>query len=259
MAVQRTKRTARVASGVLVLVLALTSGCGGGGDDDSATPRTTPATRGSTTTPTSEAEVDTSTDSLVASAKGPEVVVYDDEALTVEKTRLANPIESGAPLVFLVDQQRDDVLQVLLPIRPNGSTGWVRAADVDVARNPYHVTVTLSSFELTLRKDGEVVEQYPVGLGKADVPTPGGRFYIKELLQPPNPNGAYGPYAYGLSGFSNVLESFNGGEGVIGIHGTNDPSSIGQQSSHGCIRMNNDDVTALVQILPLGTPVEIVA
>ena len=92
-------------------------------------------------------------------------------------------------------------------------------------------------------------------------PTPGGIYYLKELLQPPSPNGPYGTYAYGLSGFSNVLESFNGGPGVIGIHGTNDPSAIGTDVSSGCIRLNNAVIERLVNDigLPLGTPVESLA
>ena len=97
------------------------------------------------------------------------------------------------------------------------------------------------------------------GIGRDQYPTPGGVFYIKELLRPPDPTGAYGPYAYGLSGFSNVKElaNFEGGQGTIGIHGTNDPSSIGSSVSHGCVRMRNEDITKLAQVLPLGTPVEI--
>jgi lipoprotein-anchoring transpeptidase ErfK/SrfK len=74
---------------------------------------------------------------------------------------------------------------------------------------------------------------------------------------PPTANGPYGPYAYGLSGFSNVLTSFGSGDGVIGIHGTNEPWLIGKDVSHGCIRMRNDDIERLAQFLPLGTPVEI--
>ena len=81
--------------------------------------------------------------------------------------------------------------------------------------------------------------------------------YIKELLQPPNPNGPYGPFAYGLSGFSEVLTSFAGGPGALGIHGTNDPSSVGHPVSYGCIRMSNASISALARILPLGVPVEI--
>ena len=62
-------------------------------------------------------------------------------------------------------------------------------------------------------------------------PTPIGVFYTKELLQPPNPNTAYGAYAYGLSGYSNVLTDFAGGDGVVGIHGTNDPSTTWARTS----------------------------
>ena len=80
----------------------------------------------------------------------------------------------------------------------------------------------------------------------------------KELLRPPDPDGPYGAYAYGLSGFSNVLSRFNGGDGVIGIHGTNDPSGLGKDVSHGCIRMSNAGITKLARILPLGVPIEIV-
>jgi lipoprotein-anchoring transpeptidase ErfK/SrfK len=99
----------------------------------------------------------------------------------------------------------------------------------------------------------------PVGVGTTDTPTPGGRYYLKELLQPPTPDGPYGPYAYGLSGFSNVLTSFAGGEGVIGIHGTDAPDLVGTDVSNGCLRLANDVVVRLVEEvgLPLGTPVVI--
>ena len=66
----------------------------------------------------------------------------------------------------------------------------------------------------------------------------------------------YGNYAYGLSAFSDALTDWAGG-GIIGLHGTNDPSSIGDRKSHGCIRLYNWDIEKLVPILPLGTPVEI--
>jgi len=74
-----------------------------------------------------------------------------------------------------------------------------------------------------------------------------------------DPTGPYGPYAYGLSGFSNVLDEFKGGDGVIGIHGTNEPGAIGTDVSHGCIRLRNEAILELVPVLPLGTPVHITA
>ncbi len=86
-------------------------------------------------------------------------------------------------------------------------------------------------------------------------PNPLGLFYLTELLAPTN--SGYGPYAYGLSAFSDVLTSFGGGPGQIGLHGTADAASIGHSVSHGCIRLTNTDITTLAKLLPLGTPVHI--
>jgi lipoprotein-anchoring transpeptidase ErfK/SrfK len=55
-----------------------------------------------------------------------------------------------------------------------------------------------------------------------------------------------------------VLTHFGaGGRGEIGLHGTNHPELLGQDVSHGCIRIANRDIRRLSKILPLGTPVEI--
>lgn len=172
---------------------------------------------------------------------------------------LDHPQPSGAPLTFLLKDHRPGWLEVYLPVRPNGSTGWVRESDVRVAGVPYRIDVLRSRHELRLFEEGRLVETFPVGIGKENTPTPGGVFYLKELIIPANGNDFYGPCAYGLSGFSNVLTKFGGGEGVIGIHGTSDPSSIGRDVSSGCIRLRNADITRLARLLPLGTPVRILA
>jgi lipoprotein-anchoring transpeptidase ErfK/SrfK len=78
------------------------------------------------------------------------------------------------------------------------------------------------------------------------------------LLRSPNPDSVYGPYAYGLSAHSDALTSFSGGDAEVGIHGNNDASVLGQSVSSGCVRMSNDGITRLTEMLPLGTPVEIV-
>jgi lipoprotein-anchoring transpeptidase ErfK/SrfK len=193
-----------------------------------------------------------------ATARGADVAVYDrrDGAVT---RHLANPQPSGAPLTFLVKRRGFVWLEVYLPVRPNGATGWVRARDVTVAGMPYRVDVLRGAHRLRLYERDKLRKDFPVAIGTEQTPTPGGTFYLKELLIPTNGNGFYGPYAYGLSGFSNVLKTFGGGEGVIGIHGTSDPSVIGQDVSHGCIRMRNADITYLARLLPLGTPVRILA
>ncbi len=171
--------------------------------------------------------------------------------------RLANPAPLGVPLTFLLSQRAGAWLKVYLPVRPDGSQGWVRAADVTVAGVPYRIDVHRRALRLELYEFGRLIRTFPVGLGKSDTPTPGGVYYLKELLRPPDPQGFYGPYAFGLSGFSTVLHTFDGGNGVIGIHGTNDPASIGHRESHGCIRVSNRDIRYLAKRLPLGTPVRI--
>jgi len=159
--------------------------------------------------------------------------------------------------VFLVEHQQDKWLHVYLPERPNGSMGWILVGQVRLTQHNYRIIVELGAHRITVYKGWQVIDQEPVGVGKAETPTPGGVYYTKELLKPTDPNGAYGPYAYGLSGFSNVLSDYAGGDGVIGIHGTNDPSALGHDVSHGCIRMSNAGITRLAATLPLGVPVEI--
>jgi lipoprotein-anchoring transpeptidase ErfK/SrfK len=194
---------------------------------------------------------------LVARATARSVPVYPGADATSPASTLRSPLPSGAPLVFLVQERRDDRIRVLLPVRPNGSQGWVRASDVTLFQHDYRMTVSTGRHELRVYRAGKGVLRLPVGLGTSTTPTPGGVFYVKELIRPTNPKGAYGPYAYGLSGYSDVLDEFLGGDGEIGIHGTNDPGSVGRSVSHGCIRLRNADITKLAGMLPLGVPVQI--
>ncbi len=176
-----------------------------------------------------------------------------------QRTALDRRAETTGQLVFLVLREGIGWHEVQLPVRPNGTTGWVRAREVSLSRHSFAIDIALEARRLVVTDGGREVSASPIGLGTDDTPTPGGSYYVKELLQPPAPDGPYGPYAYGLSGFSNVLESFAGGAGVIGIHGTNQPELVGQQVSSGCIRVPNDVIVDLVENvgLPLGTPVTI--
>ena len=101
--------------------------------------------------------------------------------------------------------------------------------------------------------DDEIRWETTVAIGTGATPTPIGDFYIIELLRPPTADGPYGPFAFGLSGFSETLTDYAGGQGVIGIHGTNDPASLGSDVSHGCVRVDNDVITEMAGELPLGT------
>lgn len=208
-------------------------------------------------------EVDPDANLVAESIIRPEQVIHESPD-GPEKTTLPNPWVGDSPLVFLVKEDLGDWLEVYLPIRPNGSTGFVPRSDVEVSQHPWRIEVRLSEFELTVYEGDEVFLETSIAVARDNTPTPGGLYYTTELLQPTDdqgnidPDGIYGHYAYGLSGYSETLQSFSGGPGQLGIHGTNQPELIGQKVSHGCIRMRNEDIDRLASVLPLGVPVEVV-
>lgn len=196
---------------------------------------------------------------FVATATVPSIPIYTTPRALGPSQTLANPNSLGAPLTFLVDDVEGGWLQVYLPERPNESQGWVSRTNVSLATDNEHIVVSLSTLRVTLYRAGVQVFQAPAATGAPDAPTPTGHFYVTEVLQLTDPGDAYGPYALGLSGFSNTYYSFEGGPGQIAIHGTNQPWVIGGYASHGCVRLTNPEITALATQVPAGTPVDIVA
>jgi lipoprotein-anchoring transpeptidase ErfK/SrfK len=172
-------------------------------------------------------------------------------------TRMANPNRQGAPLVFLVERRTSGWLHVLLPTRPNGAQGWIKESDVGLSKTDYRVDVSLRRHRVVVHKGGRTVVDRPAAVGTSKTPTPTGRFFVTVLLRPPDPKGAYGPYAFGLSAHSATLFHFGGGPGQIGMHGTDEPKALGHAVSNGCVRMSDATVTKLAGLLPLGTPVTI--
>ena len=159
--------------------------------------------------------------------------------------------------MFLVRRRSVGWEQVWLPFRPNGSLGWVRTGTVRLALDPYRVTVSLRLHRITVWSRNLAIVRAKAAVGRTSLPTPTGTFYVTELLAQANPRGLYGPFAFGLSAYSDVLYSFGGGPGQIGIHGTNEPRLLGTSASHGCVRVANAVIARLARILPLGTPVVI--
>lgn len=258
-------RARRGWTGVVVGVLLSVAACGRSDPSPDAAPTTATSTAAPTTTgaPSTTVE-DPPHRSYIATARAvADVEVFDAPGGARRNETVPNPNEHGVVATFLVRTRAVEVAgqtwhEVYLPIRPNGSVGWIRDRDVDLTYTDLRVVVRLGEHRLDVLSEGRVIASYPAGIGRADTPTPGGVFFIKELLQPSDPDGPYGPYAFGLSGFSNVIvDDDRFGEGVIGIHGTNRPDLVGTDVSHGCIRLRNADIVALVGLLPLGTPVEI--
>jgi lipoprotein-anchoring transpeptidase ErfK/SrfK len=193
--------------------------------------------------------------SVVVHVRVPQVAVYRSPRAKHAVLVLRRFDARGTPRTFLVRRLSRKWVRVYLPTRPNGSQGWVRRRAVREYTNGYRIVVRLRAHKLHLWRGTKLISTYPVAVGAPATPTPRGLFYITELLKPLDPNGSYGPYSFGLSAHSNVLQTFGGGDGRVGLHGTDQPGLIGSSISHGCIRLRNAAVRRLAHILPLGTPV----
>ena len=196
----------------------------------------------------------------IAQVNVAKIGVYDSPTAPAPLVSMGQRTEHGLPRVFLVasPQQDGDRWKVLLPVRPNGAVGWIRAADVSIQEVNYWMRVSTATHTMTVGNGNQVVLQEPVAVGTGGTPTPKGTFYLYELVRPIwQPY--LGPYAYSTSAFSDVLYSFMGGNGNVGVHGTDAPGSIGRPVSHGCIRMTNSGITKLAGLLPLGTPLFVTA
>jgi lipoprotein-anchoring transpeptidase ErfK/SrfK len=255
----------------VAVALVLLSACGGGGGHATLGRRVHP------TTPTAGSTTDSTTATtqakplppiaLVAKATVRLLNVYDAPNAPAPARQLENPWvvdpafpDQTVPQVFLVQESRPDGwVRVLLPVRPNGSSGWVRKSDVEIAVTDYHVRVDLAAHTITVTKGDQQLYSGPVAIGTAATPTPPGEYYVRVKIKAVDPTTVYGPYAWGLSSHSDALDTFNGGDAEIGIHGNNDASVLGHDVTHGCVRMDNGAITMLSNDLPLGTPVDIVS
>lgn len=114
---------------------------------------------------------------------------------------------------------------------------------IPLAPSPIEIIINIAAKRLTVYRNGSIFREYIVATGKPETPTPVGVFEVinKEI----DPGGPYGTRWLGLS------------KRGYGIHGTNNPSSIGTAASNGCIRMYNEDIESLFDITVVGTPVRI--
>ena len=170
--------------------------------------------------------------------------------------------QNGVPTTFGVLSARVDrrcrptAFRVQLPVWPNGSTGWVRAADVRLAEVRTRIVIDLSQRRVSLLRDGVVISVVAAVVGAPSTPTPVGAYYVNQRLRANNPIAGYGPGAVGISAFSPVLRNWPQG-GPIAIHGTDAPALIGTAVSHGCVRIHNRDALAFLRHAVEGTPVQI--
>jgi lipoprotein-anchoring transpeptidase ErfK/SrfK len=192
-----------------------------------------------------------------------DVTVYADPRGNADITAVfPAKLPWGSPTAFLIREVYRDAagrtwFRAFLPRRPNETTGWLRRDQVRLRPIVHQVEVDLSSRTAWLLRDGRTVRSWPVGIGRQATPTPTGSFYLTVKLRPPQISAVYGAWALGISGYSDVLEQFGTGDGQIALHGTADPTDLGREVSNGCVRLDNEAITSLAKILPLGSPVTI--
>ena len=167
-----------------------------------------------------------------------------------------NPTPWGNPLVMVITEHQGDWLKVQIPARPNGTEGWIRAADVTVSTHRFRVAIQVGARTLQAFNGTTLIAETKVVVGKGATPTPTGRFFVTDFEQKRR-GSAYGPWILPLSAYSQAIDTFAGGVPVIAMHGTNHPELIGTPASNGCIRMPDDVIETLHARLPLGTPVDI--
>ncbi|UII57213.1 L,D-transpeptidase family protein [Cytobacillus spongiae] len=158
-------------------------------------------------------------------------------------------VQTGETLSLIARNYRR-TLQQLLTSNPNINPNLIYPGQSitipglpDPQSIPYRITISLNQRILTLYKNNTPIKKFPIAIGKMLTRTPVGQFVV--VNREPNPGGPFGSMWLTLSKVG------------YGIHGTNNPSSIGKAVSQGCVRMYNKDVLELASIVPNGTYVSI--
>lgn len=155
------------------------------------------------------------------------------------------------------DSHRVAWLRVMLPGRPNGSTGWIAAQGTRPRATGWSILVNLTHRRVQVYQHGRLSRSFRPVVGKPSTPTPTGRFFVEETFRmvASEPGG---PIALALSARSNTLQEFEGGPGQIALHGRDGlGGTLGAAESHGCVRLDTASIEWLGAHIFAGTPVRI--
>lgn len=176
----------------------------------------------------------------------------------VMKLQHYTPYSQG-PAVFMVTDRKvvgkKIWIRMQLAKRPNGTQGWVPEDAVDLRKTKTWIRVSTGRRTVQVFVDGKPAKTFKAAVGTGGTPTPRGLFAI---LDPVPTSGLLGPYILVLTAHSNVLKTFAGGDGIVGIHGWPSSDVLGKAVSHGCVRMARTGVRALARYAKAGVPVQVV-
>ena len=174
----------------------------------------------------------------------------DDEA----RWLLPNPGPGDGPRTLLVLGSDQDWLRVAIPVRPNGTVGWVRSGDVSTATYRARIIVDLYRGRLEAWEDGALVAQGAIASGAEETPTPPGGFFVTEIQEHIDPATGGTTWLIGTSAYSEALYPTADGDPAVAILAVGDAAHLSQTISLGCVRIH-PDVLERLALLPVGTPV----
>jgi hypothetical protein len=167
----------------------------------------------------------------------------------------------GEASVLPVIAEQPGWVEIRLAQRPNESMAWVHVRDVSLASDPYHIIINLAQTHLELFRRGQLIDDFPIGVGLPEYPTPTGHFFVALFARAPSPG--YGPFVMVTSAHSNTITDWEeSGDAITAIHGPLGADATigttGARVSHGCIRLHIPNLVQLRDV-PAGTPVDIVS
>jgi lipoprotein-anchoring transpeptidase ErfK/SrfK len=163
--------------------------------------------------------------------------------------------QTVVPVVRLASHRGVDWLQVRLPGRPNGHTGWIEQTGTRLEYTPWRIVVDTSARHVYAYDGGRIVRSFAAVIGAPATPTPKGQFFVEETVAEP-PSAVGHPYALALSARTDVYQEFDGGPGQIALHGLDNVGGTpGSAVSHGCVRLATGEITWLAWHIAPGVPV----
>ncbi len=156
------------------------------------------------------------------------------------------------------DARGRDWVRVQVPVRPNGSNGWVPAERLRLSATRIRFEVHLGSRRLEIWRGTRRLASWPAGIGRPGTPTPVGRFAIQDPVPTlPGWRGVYGAHTLTLTAHSPTLRRFMGGDALVAIHGAGSGRSwrVGTPSSYGCVILSEPALAVAARYARAGTPV----
>lgn len=142
--------------------------------------------------------------------------------------------------------------KISVPMRPNGTMGWIPAGSVLLAPTVSQIVIHRAARTVDVYWHGKRALHAIVAIGAPGMETPVGHYYVAARFVPYQ-DPFLGVFAVETSAYSKLTEWPGGG--VVGLHGTSMPQLLGQAVSHGCVRVSNQTAAALRRLAPLGTPI----